>query len=259
MEFIQTSHLTHSESWQWKMIEYPMEAISLNYSQWHSIFMLLIQATIPKAGLVQTFPHDVIFAPENRMGLNLPHPFHLQFLKQIKLILNIPWMMTATKSLLIATAEYLRLEAGWTGTFDRLPMDSIKCYLTMSWWRDLLEYCQAHNLKLIDPLPTLQPHTINDQPLMESFWQHGFRKRYLRRLNTCWVIFLSDICTLDGLQIEPSMLAQGNSTPQPQATTSIHWPCQPEYLAPHFWKIWNQAISNKDMLLSGQFTPAPQF
>lgn len=203
-ECIRTSSLTHQEAWQalhttiLKTIEYPMEAISLNYQQWHSIMKPLIQAAVPKAGLTSTFPHNILYGPFNQLGLNLPHPYHMQFIRQLKIVLNIDNIAPATKA---------RLEAGWTGSLDAMPMEIVKSYITSSWWTSLLTYCSQHNIQFRDPLPPLQLHTPGDKAMMEMFVTNGgYRGKELHQLNMCCmylsVMFVSDICSLDGLTLE---------------------------------------------------------
>jgi hypothetical protein len=46
-----------------KTFEYPMEAITLNKKQWDFIMSPVMMATLPRAGIVRTFPRDMVYAP----------------------------------------------------------------------------------------------------------------------------------------------------------------------------------------------------
>ena len=59
---IRSSSLSHAESWHvlkttiMKTMEYPMEAITLNKKQWDDIMKPILNCTLPKSGIVRSFP-----------------------------------------------------------------------------------------------------------------------------------------------------------------------------------------------------------
>ena len=59
---IRSSLLSHAESWHalkttiMKTMEYPMEAINLNKKQWDDIMKPILHCTLPKSGIVRSFP-----------------------------------------------------------------------------------------------------------------------------------------------------------------------------------------------------------
>ena len=61
-ECIRTGFISRNEAWYalnstiMKTFEYPMEAINLTKLQWDYIMAPVLMATLPRAGIVRTFP-----------------------------------------------------------------------------------------------------------------------------------------------------------------------------------------------------------
>ena len=41
-----------------------------------NIIKSIISATLPRMGIVSTFPREMIFAPKKKQGLNIHYPFY---------------------------------------------------------------------------------------------------------------------------------------------------------------------------------------
>ena len=76
-DHVRTGFVTREEAWHalnttiMKTLEYPMEAISLNKSQWDHIMKPILKTTLPRAGVVRTFPRDILYAPSDFTGMGL--------------------------------------------------------------------------------------------------------------------------------------------------------------------------------------------
>jgi hypothetical protein len=226
-----------------KTLEYPMETISLTKRQWNHILAPILTANLPKAGISRTFTRDVIFGPSDELGLNLMHPYHHQFLRQLSVVLEEMQAETITKSLLVATAEQLLIETGLPGTLKDIPTSIVKHILPDSWWLQLLSYLQDHNIELDGPISTLGTQTSHDVFIMKAFIDHGFRKSELKMLNDTRlylrVYVLSQITTMDGSQIEEWAW---EAVPAHTDKTDIEWPRRQPSLSRSHRELWRRAL-----------------
>ena len=177
----------------------------------------ILQATLPKAGIVRTFPHSVLYASKTFSGLGILHPFYHQHIKHIHTCLEQYITKSITKNLLHTNTEQLRLELGFN-SHGYWHTPSTKAYLTPSWTRDLFSFCDNHSIQLIDNCATLSLRTTNDRFLMRIF-QCRYQGIHLKLLHQCCeilqVLTVSDISTADGLRIDPLMLT-GTSQLKPR-------------------------------------------
>jgi hypothetical protein len=115
---IRTGFVTRDEAWTalnstiMKTLEYPMDAINLSKQQWDYIMKPLLKSTLPKAGIVRSFPRDILYSPSNFTGMGLMHPFYKQNLRHLELVLGETLRPSITAELLSAALEQLRLESG---------------------------------------------------------------------------------------------------------------------------------------------------
>ena len=157
---IRTSSLSPDESWHafkttiLKTMEYPMEAINLTKKEWNYIMAPVLQATLPKSGIVRTFPHTVLYASQKFSGLGIIHPFYHQHLKHIHTCLEQTTTQSITNNLIHTNTKQLRLELGFN-TNGNWFTSNTKSYLTPSWIRNLFTFCDSHSIQLLDNCATL--------------------------------------------------------------------------------------------------------
>ena len=218
-----------------------MEAINLTKQDWDYIMSPILQATLPKAGIVRTFPHSVLYASKKFSGLGILHPFYHQHIKHIHTCLEQCITKSITKNLLHTNTEQLCLELGFN-SHGYWHTPATKAYLTPSWTRDLLSFCDDHSIQLIDNCATLSLRTTNDRFLMQIFQCH-YQGDHLRLLHQCCeflqVLTVSDISTADGSRIDPLMLT-GTSQLKPRHRYT--WPNTPIQLSNQHWTLWSQAV-----------------
>lgn len=90
-----------------KALEYPMPATNLSKVKWDYVMKPILKIILPKSGIVHTFPHSILYAPESSSGLVVMHPFYKQQLKHLTLILCVTFKPSIRASLLVATIEQL--------------------------------------------------------------------------------------------------------------------------------------------------------
>ena len=87
--------------------KYPMEAITLTRKQWDYIMAPILKEILPRSGILRTFPHDILYAPNTFTGMGLMHPYYKQNLKHLKLAVQENIKPSITSNLLDATIEQL--------------------------------------------------------------------------------------------------------------------------------------------------------
>jgi hypothetical protein len=209
---IRTGFVTQNEAWYalnaaiMKTFEYRMEAITLTKLQWDYIMSPVLMATLPRAGIVRTFPRNIVYAPMDYCGLGIMHPWYRQELTHLKVCLAETLTASITGDLIKACMEELGLEVGMPGRPKDWCLNITKDIMTPCWLKDLLIFLEDHKMHLSDTLPLLEGNTTSDAFLMKSFIDHGYRKKELQTLNTCRqylkAIFLLDITSLDGKHLE---------------------------------------------------------
>jgi hypothetical protein len=250
---VRTGFLNREDLWYalnstiMKTLEYPLAAITLIKRQWDYILSPALTALLPRAGFVRTIKRDLIFGPEGTMGMEIRHPYVLQFLRQLGAVLHQMQHPTmVTPQLMTATLEQVILEVGIGGMLADIPWEHTQEYMTDTWWRDLLVYLHQKEIHIHTKAARLPKNTVTDAFLMRLFIQHGFRKTDLRLLNECrmylQVVCLSDIVDMSGSRIE-SWAWEGLSPSCCYGTTDYEWPRSPPSLSRAHWNLWQQALT----------------
>ena len=92
----------------------------------------ILKVTLPHSGIVRTFTHDVLYAPDEFSGMGLMHPYYHQFSKHLDLALKESIRPTITSNLLVATLEQPQLESGLPCTDGDWKLPEIQACLTSS-------------------------------------------------------------------------------------------------------------------------------
>ena len=71
-----------------KTLEYPMTATTINETDWEHIMVPLLKVGLPRAGMSQKFPHDILFGPTTVQGFGVFHPWYHQQLMHLSTILE---------------------------------------------------------------------------------------------------------------------------------------------------------------------------
>ena len=160
-------NLTHTIT---KTMEYPMGSTTLVEKQWDKIATTIKQAALPKAGIVRTFPHAVLYGPSKFQGLDWMNLWHDQELTHLYNMVDA--VNGKTKGLRYqATTEQLRLETGYPGRFTEVPFEILGDLTTDTWIKTLWSYCHQHSISIKDSFGTfdlLREHDVFLMPLFVS-------------------------------------------------------------------------------------------
>ena len=82
-----------------------MEAINLAKVQWDAIIKVFMGTFLKKSGIVASFPRYLFFSSALYNGLGLLHPFFMQHIKHIMLIMGVDTMDNQSKALIWTSWE----------------------------------------------------------------------------------------------------------------------------------------------------------
>lgn len=182
---VRTGFVSRDEAWFalettiMKTLEYPMEALSLTKKDWDFVMTPVLQAVLPRSGIAQSFPRDVLYAPKEQFGMGLMHPYYRQNFKKINLLIKEYLQSSITSDLLKSNIEQLRLELGLPGTNWNLDIGD--GWRTDGWLNSLLQFCSAEGIEIHDKQPTLQKIATDDEFLMQIFIDAGYNDDTLKK------------------------------------------------------------------------------
>ncbi len=235
----------------WKTIEYSLQSTTFTEKQCSKLANTILSAALPRMGLCRNIDRRPLFSSTLFQGFDLKHPYCIQGLKKLKLLLD---PSNCTTSLLIQESiNSLQLECGLGPQFFSLDPAPYKCLIENTWVSSLWQFLHDTNISLKLPTQSSDLRFPSDTYLMSAFSQK-FHKNDLKSLNFCRlylkVITLSDIISLCGRRIKSSCWKGFENNDN--ISTSI-WPNQPKPSGT-LWNLWQKALQHTFHLDSfGQF------
>ncbi|CAJ1929622.1 unnamed protein product [Cylindrotheca closterium] len=188
-----------------KTLEYPMALTSFSQQKWDQIQSPVLRAALPKAGICRNFPRAMVYAPIALQGVGVPHPYGLQVIKHVDMLLCHPANKTKMGAFLEAVLQAHQLE---TGTFYGLFQ---QVYATTSilasdmWAKRTWSELNSLSIHLEFDPPSLQSLHQGDQLLVDLFINSLVDQLTLKWLNWCRIflhaVTVSDIVNAEGTAI----------------------------------------------------------
>ena len=230
-----------------KSLEYPLAAITMTKAQWDHVMSPLLQAALPRMGYVRSFPHDIVYAPKELLGLGIMHPWFNQELTHLEICLQEGTAKTIIGDLLRASSEQMRLELGLSSQLGEATAVTKKA-LTLStdcWLKTAHEFASHHGMRLEDTSPNLCSRREDNRFLIEEFIRFGYQGAELRMLNECRMhlktVCLSELVTADGGRID-EWAWKGKGIKKEQSLNQYQWPRSPTKLSNGHWTLWRQGL-----------------
>jgi hypothetical protein len=192
------------QSMVWKLLLYPLPALSLSPEDCDSIMRPLLHYLLPAIGVCRNYPRSLVYSSTKHMGLGVPNLHTTQEIHRLKdLICHID-RRTAMGSLYRTSFEVMLIELGMGTDLSSMEPTTMSFLATDSLIKSSLLFLGKHNIELMHDI-SLPPLCTADKILMNCFIQLSPSLDDLRALNNCrlylQVIFLSEICTGDGLEL----------------------------------------------------------
>jgi hypothetical protein len=139
----------------WMALKWPLAATCLSEEQCKKIMRPALKAGLPRIGFVPTFPRDLVHAPKQYLGLEIPNLFAHQLASHIQKIIFFSQSTSLTGELLRTSMQQLKVELGANGPLFELPYQTYGHLATQSWitttWKDM----QSYNMMVEDSTPDI--------------------------------------------------------------------------------------------------------
>ena len=226
----------------WKTLEYPLNATTLTRQECEEIMAPAKTEILHGLQICDKFPLVLLFGPQSKLGLGLPHLYTLQGIMHIEDLIHHTSQRTLTGELYRATLEQLLINIGYGSDLFGAPYDELGDLMPYTWMTHLWEFLDNNGIELRHDivLPLLRQH---DSFIMRRAVEAKFTFSKLDAINRCrlylQVLTLSEIVTADGETItEKAWSGIRDST----IKSPYRWPRQPRPPSKD-WRIWQTAIT----------------
>ncbi len=171
----------------WSILSYPLPSFNLTKKQCQYIMSPGMNYIRPALGICRSFPRTVVFSPNKYLGIGIKHLYMVQEIACLKDIMLHTYKDMTTGCLYRNTTELLLLELGMTIPLHSLPFNSYSPLATNSLVKSIWCFLYENNLELRHDINIL-PQRLNDQVLMEVFWEKVVGQEDLLSINKMSVI-----------------------------------------------------------------------
>ncbi len=185
-----------------KTLEYLLPVTTLTHHKCWQIIQPALEGGLPASGICKNMNRAIVHIPLHFQVLGIPSLYISQGIVHIEALLNAQPLEGTMGSLLMCSAENLKMEIRLLGHFLQQYYKWLEKATTQCWWTSTWGFVHTDWIQIEDSLPDLPLRRMNDKHLMEIFTRGGATSKLLRRLNQCrQATMLTDITTRDGQQI----------------------------------------------------------
>ncbi|CAJ1934788.1 unnamed protein product, partial [Cylindrotheca closterium] len=209
-----------------KTLEYPMALTFFSQQEWDQLLSPVLRAALPKAGICRNFPCAMVYAPIALQGVGVPHPYGLQVIKHLDMLLCHPANKTKTGAFLEAILQAHQLETGTSyGIFQQVYANT-SILASDTWAKRTWSELDSLFIHLEFDSPSLLPLRQGDQLLVDLFINSLVDQLTLKWLNWCRIflhaVTLSDIVNAEGMAIT---LKAWKGLRADSCSDRYQWPC----------------------------------
>jgi hypothetical protein len=222
-----------------------MPTLSLNQKQCSSIQSPAICAILSKLHLNQHTSCAIVFGPSDYGGLDLPELYTSEGIGQFRFLLGHLRLHDKTAKLILIYISYIQLLVVSSTLFFNLPYTAYSHSTDGGWLVSVWNFLFTTGLQIqIKRALVTQPPRKADMAIMDFFISLNLKPKQLKILNRCRVylqiLFVSDICSADGLTILPNY-KHGHRLDH--RSSSLDWPHQPRPPA-SAWSLWRNSLAH---------------
>jgi len=227
-----------------RTLSYPLPALSLPESDLQELSDTLYWKTLPKCGIVQTFPIYARHLPYKYQGLNLPNLYLEQEISKVKELLNFSSKQDITSQQIRLGLEAIQMQLGVTDIIFNYAYDKYQSLVQSSWLKSLWCFLSRQGYTIKGWTNVLQFSREEDKCIMEEIiCKNEPTEIELSRINQCRVYLqawsLSDIVDGNGEYITSKAY---NGYRDESRVSKLHWK---EHKRPHYvcWYEWRKYLS----------------
>jgi exonuclease III len=134
-------------------ISYVLTATTISKEDSRRIMRPLLDACLPRMGIVKTLGYDYTYGSRQLLGLGIPEPYHVSFASQLEFILHNIWKQTVAGKLILMESQEIAIELGVEDPFHQPRTSRIwEGLLTPnSWIAPICDYINEQGIKLRFP------------------------------------------------------------------------------------------------------------
>ena len=225
-----------------KKILYPLPATTITNDQLQEISDTLYATSLPKCGIIRSFPIRFRTIPIYYFGLGMPDLYLEMQINKVKEFLQHCLTDSVLGKQLQFHLETMQMQAGVGNFILNYDYNKFSHLVYSGWVTHMWKFTSDMKYTFSGWTNVLKPQRKNDIYIMEEFVRFGYTKKKLQLLNKCRIylhaISLADIVNGRGNQISKNYL-QGHRDVARRSTFS--WPDtkRPGYSA---WCTWSSAI-----------------
>ncbi|CAJ1947633.1 unnamed protein product [Cylindrotheca closterium] len=209
--------------------------------EWDRLLSPVLRTALPKAGIC---PRAMVYAPIALQGVGVPHPYGLQVIKHLDMLLRHPANKTKTPdAFLEAVLQAHQLETGTSYSLFQQVYANTSILASGTWAKRTWSELDSLSIHLEFDSPSLRPIRQGDQLLVDLFIDSLVDQLTLKWLNWCQIflhaVTLSDIVNAEGTAIT---LKARKGLRADSFSDQYQWPRTARPSNP-WWTAWQQWIS----------------
>jgi len=227
-----------------RTLSYPLPTLSIPEHDLQLLSDTLYWKTLPKCGIVRTFPIYARTLPYTYQGLNLPDLYLEQEISKVKELLNLGSVDSITSKQLYLGLETLQLHVGVRDIILNYDFNKFQSITPSSWLKSIWQFLSSQEYTIKGWPHQLQNPRDNDQCLMETIVNSNeLSHTELDRINQCRIYLqvwsLSDIVDGNGTRITDKAFAGYRDSSR---TSTLTWN---DRKRPHYvcWLEWRKYLT----------------
>ena len=225
-----------------RSLQYPLPALSLTESQCKKITNNLYTASLPKFGIVSSFPIERRYLPFAYQGLQLPDLYIEQDIGRIDELLQASVNQGICWDQMVVGIEAIQIEIGSISFPFNENYSKLSTLIPSSWYTSLWKFLSKMDLNIQCWQRNIPLQREKDREIMMGFVEKGYSTKKLKVLNNCrkylQVFTLSDIVPASGTQICPDAIEglRNKYRSSPYKWKKMNRPYEQS------WSIWKEAL-----------------
>ena len=227
----------------YKSLGYSLPATYLSRKELNEAWAPAISQGIAASGVVRNLDRSIVYGDTMYQGLGLRHPYILQGIEHIKIILTHGVSQSLTGILLRTNIEASKQELGLGGSFFTQNYDQFEGLVTKSWVKSTWQFLWEHKLALHEDTEQLQLASPRDSFLVQDFKHIGkIDAGRMKVVNRCRLYLeittLAEILNSSGQNVRYDIL-HGMKNPHTVSKQSFHTTGKPTAKE---WEVWKTAL-----------------
>lgn len=229
-----------------KTLTYPGAALTIPEEEYKKLSSKLYKITLPKCGIVRSFPITPRHLPHHYQGLHLPNLYLEQEISKVKELLNFATTKSIIGKQLQMGLETIQMNTGVRDIIYNYPYQDYQFLTPSTWLKSQWHFLSSNKYRLEGWNQKLEYQRQNDKCLMEEIVQMDtFSTEEIKKVNQCRLFLqvwsLADIVDGSGQNITQNIY---NGYRDESRVSRLSWP---SVKRPHYnsWLQWKKFLTSR--------------